>query len=382
MVFHYAIFSAHFAPHVGGVESFTEKLAIELIKQGNAATVVTSRLDESPELELREDGVTIIRLPAHSLMGGRLPISNKNGHYKMLTRELEGMSVDRVLVNTRFYKHSLEGLRFASRLNVPAVVLDHGSAHLALGNKIADKIIEEYEHNITDKVKKYTPIFAGISQQSTLWLKHFGIETDIVIPNGIDVDDFRNCISSRDVRAEIGVPDDEFLIVYIGRITPEKGAEKLLDSVNLLGRKDVHVVLAGSGFMQKQLEARNQEYVHFIGSISRNDISALLKQADLFCLPSRSEGFCSALLEASAWGVPSVITDVGIARDVIRGREYGRIISSANPKEIADSISELISMHSSERNRMGNMAKRATEEYFSWQNTVTALNNAFLQTLN
>lgn len=382
MPHHYAIFSAQFAPHVGGVEAFTENLAKDLVRQGNAATVVTSRLDgspKSPEIELRDDGITVVRLPSHAFMGGRLPVSKKNAHHAELLGALEQLSPDRVLVNTRFYRHSFEGLRFAARLDIPAVVLDHGSAHLVLGNALADAVIEKYEHAITNKVKAYNPQFAGISQKSVEWLGHFDISTNFIIPNGIDAAEFRACSSGRDFRHELGLGKGTSLVAFAGRITPEKGPDKLLRALQLLGNKDVYAVFAGDGFLRRELEAQENLQAHFVGKLSREDLSALLSQADVFCLPSRSEGFCTSLLEASAWGVSAVMTDVGGAREIIKDESCGIIIASAEPQAIARALEDLIVMPVDTRQAIGRNAQRVVEEQCTWGNTVRALEAAFEQ---
>ena len=146
----YAIFSALYAPHTGGVETFTQRLAHQLIEQGNRVIVVTSRVDmHALAHEVQDDGVEVYRLPSKPLLGGRLPISRKNAEYGRMLAELADSAIERVLVNTRFYRHSLEGVRFAKRVGAPVIVLDHGSAHLTLGSTVVDRFVERYEHAIT-----------------------------------------------------------------------------------------------------------------------------------------------------------------------------------------------------------------------------------------
>ena len=289
MPHHYAIFSAHFAPHVGGVESYTENLARQLVLRGNRATVVTSQLGGSPTVEARTDGVYVYRLPSHTFMKGRLPITRHNAAYHSLMTELGGRGIDRVLVNTRFYRHSLEGLRFAQSIGAPAVVIDHGTAHIVLGQKAADEVIARYEHAITKKVVGYRPVFAGISGKSAAWLGHFSIETTRVIPNALDFNAFRSTASARDFRAEFGLGPDDVLMAFVGRITPEKGPDALLEAARRVNDAHLHIVFAGEGYLKDSLVASlgsDAKNYHFVGAISREDLSALLSKSDFFCLPS------------------------------------------------------------------------------------------------
>ena len=82
----YAIFSAQYLPHVGGVETFTANLSHQLVLGGDGVCVVTSARDDAPEVETQEDGVRIVRLPSTQLMGGRLPLSRHGSRERSLGR--------------------------------------------------------------------------------------------------------------------------------------------------------------------------------------------------------------------------------------------------------------------------------------------------------
>ncbi len=375
--YHYVLFAHRFAPLVGGVESYAENMARELVAQGNAATVVTSRLDGSSEVELRDDGVTVFRLPSFSLLGGRLPLAWHNARHKELMTQLVGLGVDRVVVNTRFYQHSLDGLRFAQEVGVPALVLDHGSAHITLGNAVADVAVEKYEHAMTKKVCAYRPRFAGVSRKSVEWLRHFGIDTDTVVPNAINAAQFQSLASMRNFRSEFGIADDSLLVLFVGRLTPEKGPEKLVEAANLLAHESIHFVFAGSGFLEDELKATAAPNVHFVGTIDRADLSSLLQLAQVFCLPTRSEGFCTSLLEASACGLVSVIPDVGGAQELIPDSSYGYIIKSTEPSTIAHALKDIMALGPDGRMAMGTRAQQWVEEHYNWASSVRVLEAAF-----
>ncbi len=336
--------------------------------------VVTSRIDESPEYELQDDGVEVHRLPCHPLMNGRLPISKINASYKHMMDELATSGIDRVLVNTRFYRHSLEGLRFAERCGILAVVLDHGSAHLTLGNRFFDWFVERYEHAITKRVKRFNPVFAGISSASVRWLEHFDIYTDKVIPNAIDADEFRACASSRDFKKGLGISDGKTLVAFVGRIEPEKGAFELAQAAKLLGENYV-VAFAGSGAQKDSIEELAADNVVLLGRLDQADLSALLRDADIFCLPSRSEGFCASLLEAAVWGTLPVITHVGVADEVIGKApdQFGAYLENTEPQSIADAIRAVQSLQVAE---LSSSVERIMQ-LFSWTASADALDKAY-----
>ena len=369
----YAVFSAHYAPHTGGVESFTQRLAHQLVGQGNHVIVVTSQLDaHSPSHEVQDDGVEVYRLPCHSLLGGRLPVSRKNANYARMIAELTGRGIDCVLVNTRFYRHSLEGVRFAKRIGAPVIVLDHGSAHLTFGNSFVDWFVERYEHAVTKRMQRLAPAFAGISRASVMWLEHFGIGTSVIIPNAIDARQFCDAASSRDFRAELNVKG-RALVAFVGRLEPEKGALVFAQAASLLGDSYV-LALAGDGRQRAQIESVAAENVALLGQLDQADLSALLRDADVFCLPTRSEGFCTSLLEAAAQGAIPVMPHVGGMDEVMGWNpvRYGVALERNNPDTIASAIREAATMTTS-----ANELSNYVADECSWGKTVEALETAF-----
>lgn len=371
----YVIFSALFAPHIGGVETFTSNLAHELVDRGDSVTVVTCRIDESPEEEVLPDGVRVVRLPALPLMGARLPITRRTSRTNDLLDLVAREGVDRVLVNTRFYAHSIAGLDFAARAGAPAVVLDHGSAYLTFGSPLLDVAARRYEHLMTRRCLQRHPVFAGISEKSAQWLQTFGVTTDLVIPNALDAVAFRSTSSGRDFRGELDVSAEEKLVAFIGRLAPEKGPDLLVEVARIVG-DGVHFALAGDGNLRGALEADLPANVHLLGNVSHEDASALLAQADAFCLPTRSEGFCTSLLEAGAWGVPCVVPDVGGAREVVcaDGEAFGVVTSGRDPQEMADALIRVLDSWDDART---SHMRAHVESRHSWAQTVARLDEAF-----
>ncbi|MCI6843882.1 MAG: glycosyltransferase family 4 protein [Coriobacteriaceae bacterium] len=374
----YAIFSAQYLPHVGGVETFTANLARQLVSGGDGVCVVTSAREGVPEVETQADGVRVVRLPSLRLMGGRLPLSRHGARERSLLSAVSGLGVDRVLVNTRFYGTSVTGLRFARGLGLPAVLLDHGSAWLTFGRGDAlDAAARAWERRMTARVVSLGATFAGISEKSAAWLSTFGITTSLVIPNAIDAASFRGESSGRDFRAELGIPGEATLVAFVGRLAPEKGPERLLRAVRELGEGYV-AVLAGDGALRDRLARDLPANAHLVGNLGHPDLSALLSQADAFCLPTRSEGFCTSLLEAGAWGVPCVVPDVGGAREVLcQGHDtLGCITPDREHTTMAEGVRRVAASWTPARSRE---LRAHVGRDLSWAQAARALERAFAQ---
>lgn len=367
----YAIFATRYAPLTGGVESFSQRLAHELVKQDNRALVVTSQVGDAPHHEMQDDGVEVYRLPAWQLLGSRLPISRRNAEYEAMLDELAGERIDRVLVNNRFYRHSLEGVRFARRIGAPVYVLDHGSAHLTMGNGALDRLVERYEHAVTKRMRSLGPCFAGISQASVDWLAHFGIDTDVVIPNAIDVAAFRD-VATKEV---FNASDVRTVVAFVGRLEPEKGALEFARAAAMLG-PGFACVMAGDGSLRERIEELGIGGLALLGKVDQPRLSALLRDASVFCLPSRSEGFCTSLLEAAAQGAIPVMPHVG-GTDEVMGFDpvrFGIMLDGTDPEQVAAGVRE-----ASVLTGQSDELSRYVEEHCSWARTVEALDVAFRQ---
>lgn len=362
------IFSALYYPNIGGAEVYTDHLAEALVLRGHRVFIVTSNVFDLPERERLANGAEIVRLPCFNLVGGRYPFPRKNKSYRRLIDDLAAESVDYVVVNTRFYGHTLEGLRFARRKGVSPVVIDHGSAHLTFGSPVLDPIVEWYEHGITAVVKRFSPAFYGVSQKSCAWLRHFAIQPQGVLNNSIDAASFRENASARDFREELGLSEADAIVSFTGRFVPEKGIRVLSEVATLLeDRMDIWFLFAGDGPLRKELED-NHPNIKVLGRLAPPDVSALLRASDLFCLPSRSEGFSTSLLECAAWGVVPLATDVGGARELMPSNDYGVILTEPDARVIADWV-EHFAEHGEDRSRCGCALRQRVEAEFSWDST-------------
>lgn len=137
------------------------------------------------------------------------------------------------------------------------------------------------------------------------------------IPNGVDTDRFRPDAEAADLRQEIGVEADAWVIGAVGRLNPVKRFDRLIRACARLAKQDrpIHLWIAGQGDQRRELEALAVEHrppggrVHFLGY--RSDLEPLYRSFDAFVISSDSEQQPVSQLEAMASGVPLVATAVG-----------------------------------------------------------------------
>ncbi len=367
----YCIFSANYYPYLGGVETFTRNLAAALVEAGNSVAVVTNNTKQCPQHEITPESIEIFRLPCHPLMNGRMPLPKKDKTYSDMMGEINARKWDGVLVNTRFYFHSLEGLKVARRAGLRPIVCEHGSAYLSLNNAVADLLIKTWEHLITARVKSYHPAFCAVSKKSAEWLHTFGVACEGVISNSIDAAKFKGEASDRDFRHELGISDDDFVVCFIGRFVPEKGIVKLLDAMKQLEDIPVKLLMAGAGPLNEQVDGCGLESVFDLGRLQPPDVAALMCQSDLLCLPTRSEGFCTSLLESAACALPSLITPVGGTDELIPSEDYGNLLPrDCSAADVAHAIRRLYESPEVLKKQAENVNRLVSTEY-SWKNTAS-----------
>ena len=366
------IYSANYLPSYGGVEQFTHNAAKSLIKKGAAVRIITNNVYGLSEKEITNEGISVYRLPCKPLINGRLPLPKKSPEFHALFREIRESPTGYIVINTRFYPHTFLGVQHAEAAGIRPIVIDHGSAYLTFGNPAIDVAVKAYEHAITAKLKRHDIDFYGVSEASVEWLKTFGIEGLGVINNSIDADEYLAQASERDFKSELENKDC-FLVSFTGRLIPEKGVRNLLEAARLLSDDlQIQIALAGDGPLKQELADRNPGNMHLLGRLDANDIAALLKQSDCFCLPTRSEGFSTSLLESAACYTTPVITNVGGVPEMIPSPDYGVILKSQDPHEIADAIRQLKADPAHNATLASNIGKRVRER-FSWSATANKI---------
>ncbi len=181
-------------------------------------------------------------------------------------------------------------------------------------------------------------------------------ERIVVIPNAVELPLVEPGTRER-LRAELSVSPDAGLVLAVGRLNAEKGQSLLLEAApEVLARCPRTVfALAGDGPLRAGLEEQAARLgiagqVRFLGV--RVDVPALLSAADLFVLPSRSEGMPNALLEAMAAGLPVASFNVGGVGEVLAHGETGLLVPPADVGGLAAAMLALLE-DEAQRRRLG-----------------------------
>ncbi|MDG3142208.1 glycosyltransferase family 4 protein [Streptococcus suis] len=363
-------FSGFYLPFLGGVERFTEKLTQQLVQQGYRVIIVVSQHDDAlPTIE-EEDSVTIYRLPSYSLFKRRYPILHRNQAFEDIMARLENESIDAVICNTRFQLTTAIGVRFAKRRGIEPMIIDHGSSHFTVGNKVLDFFGAIYEHLLTAYLKRYCRHFYAVSYRSLAWLEHFNIIGEGVIYNSVD-DDLYERFSDKVLSPTL---NDKLVVTFAGRLIREKGIELLLDAYSDFPETDDKVLMiAGDGPILERLKATyKRSDIVFLGKLDFEQTMSLMSQTDIFVYPSMfPEGLPTSILEAGSLKSAVIATDRGGTKEVINSDSLGIIIEE-NKESLQAALSDLFTDLEKREQMKDNLHQRIREQ-FVWSQTIKHL---------
>jgi glycosyltransferase involved in cell wall biosynthesis len=162
----------------------------------------------------------------------------------------------------------------------------------------------------------------------------------MVIENGINLSRFDADASYPDVRSELGFSGDDYVVALIARITKQKGPMHFVKSVALAHQSDPRVkgLIVGDGDMKEEMMAYiRQEGLEEVFKVTpfRQDVPALLKAIDVYCLPSLWEGLSIALIEAMAMKKPLVVTPTDGTREIITHKRNGWVVPFEDDQALA-----------------------------------------------
>jgi glycosyltransferase involved in cell wall biosynthesis len=186
-----------------------------------------------------------------------------------------------------------------------------------------------------------------------------GVHPDrlVLLPYGADVERFFPC--KRDNHS------GPIRILYVGQVGYRKGLPYIADALRRLGMSLSSFRVVGPVVKQSRILERRLQGVDYIGKVQYDQLTAQYRAADVFVLPSLSEGMGLVVLEAMATGLPVVVTRESGYEGVVRDGVEGFIVPARDSEAIARKV-EILANDGDLRARMGRAARRRAEE-FSWQ---------------
>ena len=322
------ITSDWYSPAVNGVVTSVKNLCRELERRGHEVRVLTlSQTTHSWE----QNGVTYLgSVPAGLVYpGARL----RTAVARRLIQALADWRPDVIHSQCEFSTFFL-ARRMAEELDVPLVHTYH-------------TIYEDYTHYFSPSVrfgKKAVALFSrwvaartdciiAPTGKTRVLLQNYGVSCPVfVVPSGIDLKPFRqekDALWSAVLRASLGIPENQAVLVFLGRLAEEKNAGELLQCRAALGDRPLTLLLVGDGPDRERLEGEAARLgleapdVVFAGMVPPGEVAGWYQLGDLFVSASTSETQGLTYIEALAAGVPALCRADPCLAGVIRDGENG-----------------------------------------------------------
>ena len=349
---------------IGGVPDHVMTLVGEL-RHDFDITVICGGLDDIHRRDLAMMDVAVASVPFRRLLS---PIADIQA-FLALFALYRSRKFD--IVHTHMSKAALIGSLAALCARVPAVVnTAHNLGFIALPNHALKFLFWIYDFVLfRSTVDAVITVSAKVRERI--------VETRLLPPAKVFA--VHNGMAGRKMevsegsaaarRAEFAVSAGEILIVSVARLVWFKGLSTLISAMPLLLAKcpGVRIVVAGEGPLREALTKQAEDLgvggrLMLVGE--RRDIPAVLSAADIFVLPSVSEGLPISIMEAMAAGKPVVATDVGGVAELVGHNETGLLVAPRAPAALADALAQL-ALDPPRRTAMGTAAKRRLAADFS-----------------
>ena len=230
-----------------------------------------------------------------------------------------------------------------------------------------------------------THVVANSEYTARQAVRHHGVDPGKItaIPGGIDPTllDVDHPEHLREVRAALA-GEGEVLVVYLGRLDPEKGLGALTEAMTIVrrARGDVRLALAGAGRLEDALAARLGAQDTRLGYVKGQALGYLLRAADVVVVPSVYEPLGLVALESLAAGAAVVTTRAGGLAEIVRSGEDGLVVPPGDPAALAEAILRLAA-DPDLRGRLGRAGAARARRDFSWTEIARRTRQAYAQAL-
>ena len=296
--------------NMGGAETLVKNYALLMDKSKFEVFVLCLNRENTPyEKALKEAGIPIVYLRDQLRLGNvKGPIAKFVNHYELyfeVRKALENLKPDVLHIHLELNKY----VKFAHpRKNVCIFFTNHHTMERWKEDISDIRSMKWLMQNYSTKIIALTP---KMQQEIEEFFKTRNVA---VLNNGMELDLYKKKIDRYTKRRELGIPEDAFVVVHVGRFHPIKNHVFLIDIFAQIKKRksNAFLVMVGRGETETEVRKKLQnDQVEDSAMIlhDRTDVSEILQVADAAVFPSISEGLGISVLEMQAAGLPCVVSD-------------------------------------------------------------------------
>jgi len=256
------------------------------------------------------------------------------------------------------------------------------------GEAVVDAVAKLYTHSIGKWILSSYDEVILLSKRASEEVENFGVPHGkiSVIPNGVNLEDFKRHAETEDLRADLAIKRGNKVLLFVGRLAKVKRLDVLLALTKSLLKEGIPVrtVIVGDGPEKQYYEKLAEpikDNVNFVGFIPHNQLPKYYLLADVFILPSLSEGLPTVLLEAAAAEKPCVATNVYGVPDIIQHGETGFLVGRTRIDLYSHFVRILLKDEDLART-MGKKAREHVKQNFNWDAIVDDYEKVYRRLLN
>lgn len=385
------IATAVYYPMINGVAMFSHNLAVGLAKRGHEVMVIcpsqTGRnyartIDGVKTVYLKSVQAKVYPDQIHAVPkkklfykhGFRVSVFPK----KEVRKALDEFKPDVVHVQVSD-PIGLSVVAYARQKGIPVVTTEHNQPDVItdplhmprLIKRPIDAVLAAYFVNRQSKSDFVTmPTKKAIDD--LIWSRGKDFTVPVAaVSNGVDLSNFKPGKVSAEIYAKYGIPTERQIVLYVGRVDPEKKVGLVIDAFKKAHKEmpTAMLVIVGDGVDKIRLEKKVKEEeldadVKFLGRVLSPDLYELYKIGNVFATASEIETQGIVLIEAAATGLPLVAVDKGAVSEVCIDGENGYLCQPGNVAEIAAAIMKILSDGKLREKFSKNSIKIASEHDF------------------
>jgi glycosyltransferase involved in cell wall biosynthesis len=251
-------------------------------------------------------------------------------------------------IHTTYNGVSLEGGSSARRLSILLFMNGFCSPLLTSSDTITA---------VSDSVMQDSPTYQGHVPKTT------------IIPNGVDLEKLRSDQTREECRRLLDVGPRSHVVLYVGSLSTYKDPRTLLSAFARLASKDPepYLIMIGDGPLREELLNESKrlgisDRVRLPGFVSEEEKLRYYQAADVFAIPSLGDAFGLVVLEAAAFGLPIVASDLDVFKTLIKDGHDGLIFQRGNEEDLYSKL-EMLLQNDEKRAAIGVEARKTAERY-------------------
>ena len=398
--------SHQYPPAIGGAEKYIADLSEALVARGHHVDVFTTRAkdyhtwrSELPPVD-QQNGVSVYRFTSfrRGTMTWRILHFGLRNYWRTRSSRYEpfifwgggpnsvGMAwamwrqakqYDLVHLNCLVYTHVVYGYRIAKRLGVPVVITPH--AHIE----------QEQTYNIgfqREALLGADHVIAVTTAERDRFLE-IGVNPwqVSVTGNGLNLSEYQHDMDTASARQKLGLPQDAFIMLFLGRKVHYKGWHLALEAFVSLRRQypQLHFLAVGpetDESAQLWTKYRHMPGIHVMGKVSESEKLAALQACDCLVLPSVGEAFGIVFLEAWLMGKPVIGLRTKAVASLVQHGYDGLLAEPGNLADLATTLAYLVT-HPKLACQMGERGRQKVLQHYTTEHIAAKTEAIYSQTL-